>query len=204
MKSPIIILITSQQCGHCVHFRGDGTPRENQEWSLETIRRYLTGSSLRIKNPEMQAASLINIHLSTMQVDTDNIIEVDEYVINDNNGKIYRNSFIRHGDDIEYRVEIEGKYSKSGSTQLQNHFKEHNNNFIQYQANFIPMKIKKLIAFFPAWIFVRLDDWTMSILNDAPLNGRVVSCTVKQLRNHEYEVEMGDPEDPEDVLKTLQ
>ena len=43
--SPIIVLFTSQDCGHCQEFRGNGIPTEKQKFSPTFIKDLLLGGS---------------------------------------------------------------------------------------------------------------------------------------------------------------
>ena len=43
--SPIIVLFTSRDCGHCVEVRGDGIPSEKQKFSPSFIKDLLLGES---------------------------------------------------------------------------------------------------------------------------------------------------------------
>jgi len=84
MIPPLTILITSQACGACRHFRGEtGKPISGQDWSPELIKKFLTGSEHPTLQSHTLSSEIIDIHLTNMDTepDLDNIDEVNCYYL---------------------------------------------------------------------------------------------------------------------------
>ena len=109
---PITIVVTSRMCGHCIHFRGDdGKPTDDKLWSPKLIKSMLTGEENPTVNSKYISKMVVEIHLSNMNIPSDNIIQVNEYNLINLNGKISLRRIIftrRKGDKISYDVEIDG------------------------------------------------------------------------------------------------
>ena len=105
MNKPFTIIYTSQQCSHCNHFRGDGKPSEDKDWSPTLIKKILGGST-----------SVSEIHLDKMKPTFDNIIQFNEYTINNNS--LVRTIFSKENGKIKYNVEVNGLFNLDKSNQL--------------------------------------------------------------------------------------
>ena len=111
MIKPIVVIVTSKTCPHCIHFRGDdGKPTDDKQWSPKLIKKILTG----VENPttieNLKSEIVIEIHLSNMNIPSDNIIQVNEYNLINNNGISLRRIIYtrRKNDIISIDVEIDG------------------------------------------------------------------------------------------------
>jgi len=109
---PITVIITSRSCRHCIDFRGEvGKPINDKAWSPKLIKKLLTGESNPTLNSSYRSGMVIEIHLSNMNIPSDNIIQVNEYnlVTIGNKVALRRIIFTRRKDDkITYDVEIDG------------------------------------------------------------------------------------------------
>lgn len=137
---PLIVFITSAQCGHCVAFRGnDGKPNSSRMWNYDYIRSLLNIYPSK-RHPEMRrrASAIVEIHVSTFGNDVDNISEINIYTsipsiaeitaltksgrigslkffdTNDIVGNSIERINIKRGvfDSVEVRVEVDGVYSR--------------------------------------------------------------------------------------------
>ena len=201
MPKPIIVLITSRQCGHCVHFRGeDGKPTSDKEWSPELIRKLLTGSPLRKVYSSLRASAIIEIHLSSMNVNADNIIQINEYSIEKDLSILRVSITRREGDKVTYSAELDGVPSTSLSSKFQILF-ENETDFHKWEQKHIPSKIKQLVPFFPVWMFVNPIEWEQSIEYNSPISAYVVSATVSKNDDGSFSSEPNDVmEDPNEAL----
>ena len=191
---PYTILLTSQQCGHCVHFRGeDGIPSSDKEWSPELIKKFLIGP-----NGRMRSEAVIEIHMSTMNPSSDNIVQVNEYT-NCSNGLVRLSFTRRKGDLITYEYSVNNVIDPNLSSVMKNEFIY--NNFLEWQSHNIPVRIKELIPHFPAWMFVAPSEWTRSIENNTPIYAHVSSCNTIVNRDGSYSVQNDNGN--EDPNKTL-
>ena len=139
---PYILLVTSQECGHCINFRGkDGQPSlgDEKQWNYRMIQNLLNIRSTTGK----KAAKIIEINLSTMDVRSDNIIQVNEYFLQGKN--IIRLSISRRKEDkITFDVDIitEDKNKKFSKRKDETSGKKEYENFI---LETVPDQIYRLI-----------------------------------------------------------
>lgn len=89
-ESPLIVLFTSHNCGHCTKYRnGDGIPRDNTEFSDDKIKSLLRGSNQKVKMP---CSKLIEVHVEYMSASSP-ILELNIYS--------FGNSFKQSGSEIK-------------------------------------------------------------------------------------------------------
>ena len=106
-NKPFVFIFTSQKCGHCRDFRGDGNPSNDKEWNRKLIENILK-----------DASSLIEINLYEMNPNFENIIEVNNYKIIDDNLIRYKYEKEANG-SISYKAYINGKENEQLSKQFE-------------------------------------------------------------------------------------
>lgn len=133
MEPPIVLLVTSSSCGHCINLRGrDGIPSDDKPYWNNT---YIT-SLLKFpkkKKDNQKACALIELHTESLDPTDNNIVEINIYNMIPSDDEIKNNYelFLDHrqitvGSDLErisikrgfsniinINVYINGEYSKS-------------------------------------------------------------------------------------------
>lgn len=160
MTDFFITLLTSENCGHCQQFRGDGFINNGKKYmDSKFIKNFLSN--------ENKTTSLINIHYATMNGDFDSVLNISKIYIENN--ILTQEKFFEF--ENKTRVTVV-KQTRKGTKRVLSDFIKNNNNIVSWKE-FINRKIPKNIVsysfFFPCFLIIKKDNWKMSLINNEPL-----------------------------------
>jgi hypothetical protein len=213
MSLPIVVIMTSASCGHCVHMRGnDGSfMPENDEpsikkdnskgwaWNETFFKNLLTAGSGSSK----AKCRVFEIHLSTLQPLYENIIEFSEFELEDK-GEVSKNTYYIQNNKLMNTFVIGYRSQKN----LPEPTEVTDVTFQDFIRRYIPTQIVNFAFAFPGWFFCKGDIWDSSITNNTPLFGYLSSVPVIKLANGQFGADrrsesMSAPEDPVTVIKKI-
>ena len=153
MSDYFIILLTAENCGHCMHTRGDGFINNGKHLtSTNFLKKLLTAQ------PGLE---LLNIHFSNMAANLKNIKDVSKIYLNDN--KIFQEKIYQYNKFTKVDV-----YQENGQSNkkifsdyiINNKIKVDWFNFLDKK---IPHQLINYAYFFPCFLIAKRKDWNTSL-----------------------------------------
>lgn len=173
MSLPVIVIVTSQRCGHCIQMRGDGSLKpvdspvtipSKWNWSENFFLYLLRGG--QDKGPAK--FRVFEINYNTMSGSMNDIKEISEFTIGPNN-KIKRVIYINNNDNLEVVTVIDDKKSFNPSSNVK---------FNDFVSKNIPSDITNFTYGFPAVYYFSGSSWENSKLGKEPLYGLLAGANV--------------------------
>lgn len=175
MSLPVIVIVTSVQCGHCVSMRGaDGSLKSddapisipskwawNEKFFLNLLRGGEQSGPAKFK--------VFEINYKIMNPSPDNIKEISEFSIGNSN-RIKRVIYNNIDDNLQTNTVIEDKNTISPSSNIK---------FKDFVSRNIPAEISNYIVFFPSILYFSNESWEKSKLNTESLYGLIGGANVK-------------------------
>ena len=158
---PVILIVTSKQCGVCVNMRGTGPIKEKAKkdtppsisgkyfWDVDFFKLLLSGGDIR----NGQQFRVYEIYLPTMgDVDLDSSTELNEFRLVD--GKIIRFSLKNTDNKLNFTKDIDTKTNVGASSAEYKSLFGDRKTFSDIINSKIPSDVvPKLIAYFPSFLF---------------------------------------------------
>ena len=160
MTDFFITLLTSENCGHCHQFRGDGFINNGKKYmDAKFIKNFLSHDN--------KTTSLINIHYSTMNGDLNSVANISKIYLENN--LLVQERFYEF--ENKTRVTVL-KQTRKGIKKIVSDFINDNNNPVLWKE-FISSKIPKNIVyysfFFPCFLIIKKSNWKESLTNNTAL-----------------------------------
>jgi hypothetical protein len=174
MSLPVIVIVSSLQCGHCVNMRGtDGSLKSNDspisipsKWSwnenffLNLIRGGESSGPAKFR--------VFEINYSVLNPNPENIKQISEFTIVNN--KLKRVIYNNNNNNLEITTIVDGKNNTNPST---------NTKFNEFVSKNIPSDISNFAVIFPAVLYFSNNSWENSKLNKESLYGLIGGANVK-------------------------
>ncbi len=177
MELPVVAIVTSAQCGHCVLMRGNGDPLDTSPprivgghgWTPKFFRSMILGDG------KVARVRVLEIHFTSMMVKSfDDILDFSEFIINAETKKLERHRYFNEGGKLVYTIITEGKTENGLAPSKTMTFSE-------FAATKIPQGLFPFIKIFPTWLYAQGSIWDNALQNKAPLYGAVAACRVKRM-----------------------
>jgi hypothetical protein len=171
-EHPVLVVITSQNCPHCVNMKGDGWPSESQKvsipggwkWDFPFFKAVLTGG----KNDGISRAEFFNIHYVNGILAEFTILSLTE------EGKVFVRRFKKTdnvGLSYASMLESDSTIKQEDLVKPQWRYKPEPN-FEKYRDSWIPSNdISGFLVHVPVWLYFSSTIWWASVLKDEPLYG---------------------------------
>jgi hypothetical protein len=187
---PVIVIITSATCGHCINMRGDGSFKP--EDSPPTIKRDETvgKKSGGWAWTESFFRKLLRGGADSGSV---NIIEFSEFELDTFKNEVSRSTFYSQNDKLMNTFVIGYRKNPPEPTEITDR------TYSQYLRQCIPTQISNYCYAYPSWFYCAGNNWYSSITDNTPLYGYLASMQVVKLNNGQYGVDknsLGLIEDP--------
>lgn len=174
MTDFFITLLTSENCGHCHQFRGDGFINNGKKYmDIKFIKNFLSH--------ENKNTTLINIHYTTMNGDLNSVANISKIYL-DNNFLVQERFFEFEG---KTRITVL-KQTKKGVKKIISDFINNNKNSVLWK-DFIVSKIPKKITFysffFPCFLIIKKNNWKEALVNNSSL--MAITNAGKTIRDEE-------------------
>lgn len=179
MSLPVILIVTSQQCGHCVNMRKDGliqspdapvsikgTGNINWAWNEKFFQKLLRGGS----DTGPAKFRVYEVHLATMDPNGA-VMEMAEFSLT-KEGKVQRIGYYNKDGKLGVISSIGYKQTKPPMDIVPN---KTLNGMVDSK---IPRAYRNLVLVFPSWIFVNGNVWDSAIGKDTPFYGYVGGLVV--------------------------
>jgi hypothetical protein len=185
MSLPVILVITSQRCGHCVRMRGDGRIQSSRGQESSTtpsalpggysyndafIRKLITANPSAVpRNDNMYPAKyrVYNLHLSKMGGPDNEILEIIEFALKPG-GAIEERLYKKN--DLNADVEI---YTVSPSTEPDSKLHHTSTPWLDTVKNTIPNAYTNYLHFFPMILYFTAGAWDRSLREGGPIYGYI-------------------------------
>ena len=172
MKSYTCLLLTSNGCGHCTAFRGDGLINNGKAYMKYDYISSLFDSA---KNAKL---NLLNIHYENMSGQAQYISDISKFTKTKKG--IIQERFFKYENKAKVRV-IVGRGGKNKEVTL-NYVLSGNNkvDWDTFVKEKISDQIKNYIYYFPCFLVIETDEWNKSLQSSAypmaalPNVGRII------------------------------
>ena len=172
MKSYTCLLLTSNGCGHCTAFRGDGLINNGKAYMKYDYISSLFDSA---KNAKL---NLLNIHYENMSGQAQYISDISKFTKTKKG--IIQERFFKYENKAKVRV-ITGKGEKNKEVALKDVLSGTNKvDWNTLVTEKIPDQIKNYIYYFPCFLVIETDEWNKSLQSSAypmaalPNVGRII------------------------------
>lgn len=168
MTVPVLVIVTSRQCGHCLKLRGAGhlskrLPRSfpnpqgngwgwNEEFFLALLRGGMTSGPARLR--------VFEINFEDLSGKLDQVSSFSEFSIEDSH--IRRQAYYNSSDRMIYSNEV-------GDDPIISLQKVDNYGFYEYLNAMFPSEIADFIHPYPGFIFASQYAWGRAIRKEEPL-----------------------------------
>lgn len=154
-KDLMVVFFTAENCGHCVHSRGEGI--------LNTKDKVLVSSNF-INKIIKDNMNLINIHYHNMNAATKNSIKnVSNFYVKDK--IMYQEKYESFQDHLRNEVY---KETENSTVRIFNDFIKKDKQKVEWKKfinDRIPTKILNYVFFFPCYLVLKKSNW-LKCLND--------------------------------------
>lgn len=183
MSLPVIIVITSAQCGHCRTMRNDGQPVEppknskgeplkqgiikgGHHWSPSFIKELISKNGKSV-------ARLIEVYYPTLGPSSvDEALQVNVY--NVTNNVLVRSAYSKAPNTNKLAITV----NRGGTAEAP---KLDDMPYSTFVLSTIPKQLKDFMYIFPAWIMVDGKIWDDAIAERGNLYARASSCKVGEI-----------------------
>ena len=212
MNLPVVVVMTSATCGHCIHMRGEdgdfmpsnSPPTIKKDsgngWSWnETFFKTLLRAGADSGRAKCR---VFEIHYQTMQAFYDNIISFTEFELADKE-EVSKNTYYTQNNKLmnTYVIGYRTKSNLPEPTEVTDI------SFSDLIRKYIPTQIVNYARAYPSWFFCNGEVWNASLHDNTPLFGYLASAKVIKLPNGEFGVDksvnFGDAEDPVTVINKI-
>ena len=157
MKSYTCLLLTSNGCGHCSAFRGDGLINNGRAYMKYDYINSLFGNSKNVK------LNLLNIHYENMSGQSQFISDISKFTKTSRG--IVQERFFKYENKARIRV-IHSKGAKNKEMGVKDVLKD--NEKVEWSTMIrekLPDQIKNYIYYFPCFLVMETDEWNKALNN---------------------------------------
>lgn len=157
MSEYLVLLLTSENCGHCISNRGDGILNNGKILASSEFFKKLVDATIN------NGIELLNIHFSNMSASVDSVKDVSKYYINE--GKVFQEKYSNNEGKV--KTEVYQEQGTGNKRIFSGNIKEHNEQ-VQWQTfldNKISSKINLYGYFFPCFLITTRQEWKKSVAN---------------------------------------
>lgn len=184
MSLPVILIITSQRCGHCVKMRGDGHLHSSftgpapssmpggHSYDDTFIRKLITADPTGAHKSNEQPTPkyrLYNLHLASMGGPDNEVLELLEYVVK-SGGSVEERIYKKNSSSGNTDVEI---YTVNPTTVPVSKLHQTTTSWADTVKTMIPSGYTSYLYFFPMVLFFTSQVWDRGLRDGAPIYGYI-------------------------------
>jgi hypothetical protein len=189
MSLPVILVITSQRCGHCVRMRGDG--RLNSSFDGESqsslpggygyddtfIRKLISANPAAVpKNDNTYPAKyrVYNLHLSKMGGPDNEVLEIIEFELK-TGGTIEERIYKKNNSNTDIEI-----YTVSSTNKPSTKLHHTSTPWLDTIKNMIPSGYVNYLHFFPMILYFSAGAWDRALREGGPIYGYINGAETSQ------------------------